>query len=151
MGLAYSFRCLVHYWHGRKHGSMHTDMVLEKELKVLHPDWQGVGRDSESLAWLKHLRPLSPPAMPHFLKQYQTHSNKASPPNSTSLYESTKPFLFTIPHHPAQKFLSRHIPKGKEDQHWPPRHAQVFMFAFLAWNKTAQVSLNQISKMFPQE
>jgi hypothetical protein len=36
--LAYSFRGSVHYHHGRKHGSMQADMVLEKELRVLHLD-----------------------------------------------------------------------------------------------------------------
>ena len=32
MGLAYSFRGLVHYhfYYGRKHGSMQADMLLEK-------------------------------------------------------------------------------------------------------------------------
>ena len=28
------FRGLVHYHHGRKHGSMQADTVLEKELRV---------------------------------------------------------------------------------------------------------------------
>ena len=32
------FRGLVHYHHGRKHGSVQADMVLEKELRVLHLD-----------------------------------------------------------------------------------------------------------------
>ena len=32
LGLAYSFRGLVHYYHGRKHGNVQADMVLEKEL-----------------------------------------------------------------------------------------------------------------------
>jgi hypothetical protein len=36
LGLAYSFRGLVHY----RHGSMQADMVLEKELRVLHLDLQ---------------------------------------------------------------------------------------------------------------
>jgi hypothetical protein len=35
LGLAYRFRGLVHYHHGRKHGSLQTDMALE-ELRVLH-------------------------------------------------------------------------------------------------------------------
>jgi hypothetical protein len=30
IGLAYSFRGLVHYHHDRKHGSMQADMVLER-------------------------------------------------------------------------------------------------------------------------
>jgi hypothetical protein len=29
LGLAYNFRVLVHYHHGRKHGRMQADMVLE--------------------------------------------------------------------------------------------------------------------------
>ena len=36
LGLAYSFRGLVHYHHGGKHGCMQADMVLEKELRILH-------------------------------------------------------------------------------------------------------------------
>ena len=39
LGLAYSFRGLVHY----HHGSMQADMVLEKELRVLHLDLQAAG------------------------------------------------------------------------------------------------------------
>jgi hypothetical protein len=35
VGLAYSFRGSVHYHHGRKHGSLQADMVLE-ELRALH-------------------------------------------------------------------------------------------------------------------
>ena len=38
--LAYSLRGLVHNHHGRKHSSMRADMVLEKELRVLHLDPQ---------------------------------------------------------------------------------------------------------------
>ena len=38
LGLAYISRDLVHYHYGRKHGSLQADMVLEKELKVLHLD-----------------------------------------------------------------------------------------------------------------
>ena len=44
MRLAYRFRDLVHYLHGRKHDCMQADMVLEKELKVLlHIDPQAAG------------------------------------------------------------------------------------------------------------
>ena len=35
MGLAYRFRGLI-YYHGGKHGSLQADMVLEKELRILH-------------------------------------------------------------------------------------------------------------------
>jgi hypothetical protein len=30
LGLSYSFRGSVHYHHGRKHGSVQADMVMEK-------------------------------------------------------------------------------------------------------------------------
>jgi hypothetical protein len=43
MGLPYSFRGLVHYHHGEKHGSMGADMVLERELRFLHLDLQAAG------------------------------------------------------------------------------------------------------------
>jgi hypothetical protein len=36
LGLAYNLRDLVHYHCDWKHGSMQADMVLEKELRVLH-------------------------------------------------------------------------------------------------------------------
>ena len=38
IGTGFQFRDLVHYHHGGKHGSMQADMVLEKELRVLHLD-----------------------------------------------------------------------------------------------------------------
>jgi hypothetical protein len=41
LGLAYKFRGSVHYHQGNqggKHGSIQADMVLEKELRVLHLD-----------------------------------------------------------------------------------------------------------------
>jgi hypothetical protein len=37
LGLAYSFRGSVHYHHGRKHGNLQADMVLE-ELRALYID-----------------------------------------------------------------------------------------------------------------
>ena len=38
-GLYYQ-RFIVHYHYGRKHGSVQADMVIEKELTVLHFDPQ---------------------------------------------------------------------------------------------------------------
>jgi hypothetical protein len=38
--MPYSFRGLVHYHHGRKNGNIQADMLMEKELRVLHPDQQ---------------------------------------------------------------------------------------------------------------
>ena len=42
--LAYSFRGLVYYHHGRKHGSMQADRVLERYLSILYLDQQATGR-----------------------------------------------------------------------------------------------------------
>jgi hypothetical protein len=47
LGLAYTFRGLVCY-HGGKHDSMQADMVLERELRVLHQDPQAAGRESDT-------------------------------------------------------------------------------------------------------
>jgi hypothetical protein len=38
LGLAHSFRGLVHYCHGKKPVSVQADMVLEKKLRVLYLD-----------------------------------------------------------------------------------------------------------------
>ena len=46
--LAYSFRGSVYYHHGRKHGSMQADMVLEKELRVLHLDLKAARKKTHS-------------------------------------------------------------------------------------------------------
>ena len=49
-GLAYSFRGLVHEHHGREYGRMQKDLVLEKELAVLYPDWQVAEREGAGIA-----------------------------------------------------------------------------------------------------
>jgi hypothetical protein len=58
--LAYSYRNLVHYYHGQKHDSVQTDQLLE-ELSMPH------------CVQFKHVRPQSPPL------QGQASSNKATP------------------------------------------------------------------------
>ena len=62
LGLADSFRGLVYYHHGRKHGDTQAGMVLEKQLRVLHPDPQAAGREKDTgPSWLKPtLSNLSP-------------------------------------------------------------------------------------------
>lgn len=40
MRLAYSFRGLVYYHYGGKHGSIQADIVLKKDLRVLDLDQQ---------------------------------------------------------------------------------------------------------------
>ena len=49
LGMAYSYRDSVHC-NGRKHGSIQADMVLEKELRVLHLDSKAA-RKRLSSAW----------------------------------------------------------------------------------------------------
>lgn len=50
LGLAYRFRSLVHYCHGRKHGDMQADIKPEKELRVLHQNWKAEGSQTLGLA-----------------------------------------------------------------------------------------------------
>jgi hypothetical protein len=46
LGLAYSFRDLVHYYHhGGKHGSMQANMVLKKEPRSIHHNPEAAGRE----------------------------------------------------------------------------------------------------------
>ena len=40
VGAGLQFRDLVLYHHGRENVCLQADMVLEKELRVLHPDQQ---------------------------------------------------------------------------------------------------------------
>jgi hypothetical protein len=52
--LAYLFRGLVHYHHGKKYGNLpagmdkQADMLLEKEMRVVHLDLPAVGRELAS-------------------------------------------------------------------------------------------------------
>jgi len=63
-GLAYSFRDLVHYHHGGEHASIPADMVLEKELRVLHLDPKAVERDWTP-CWVKLELRRSQSPLPH--------------------------------------------------------------------------------------
>ena len=44
-GLVYSFKGLVHYHQYTEHGVMQADMVLGKELRVLHLDLKATGSE----------------------------------------------------------------------------------------------------------
>jgi hypothetical protein len=46
--LVYSFRDLICCYHGREHGSIQVEKVLEKELRVLHLSLQTVGKKRDS-------------------------------------------------------------------------------------------------------
>jgi hypothetical protein len=89
------FRGSVHYHHGRKHGSIQVDMVLEKELRVLHLDKTAArrGLPSRQLGGGSQSLPHSdtlPPTRPHLLQQGHTSFNKAT----TS---PTRPHLLRVP------------------------------------------------------
>jgi hypothetical protein len=60
---AHSFRGSVHYHHGGKHGNVQADMVMKKELRILHLDPQAAeGDEVPHWAELKYRRPQSPPS-----------------------------------------------------------------------------------------
>ena len=77
MGLAYRFRCLVHYHHGGKHDGEQADVVQEK-LRVLQLDPRQQ-EDSMTLGLTWALKPQSPPSVTHLLQQGHSHSNKTTP------------------------------------------------------------------------
>ena len=81
MGLLYSFRGSVHDRRGGKHGYKQADMVLEKELKVLHLDPQK-GTVCHTWHSLSIGDLQAHPTVIHFPQPGHTHSNKAIPPNS---------------------------------------------------------------------
>jgi hypothetical protein len=60
IGADLPFSGLVHCQHDGKYGSMQADPVLERYLKVLHPDRQAAGRERERerlWAQFKHIKP----------------------------------------------------------------------------------------------
>ena len=77
LGLANRFRGSVHYCQGRKHGSVHIDTVLKKELRVLYLILKTTRR--LPLAKLEHIYETSKP-----VPTEHTPSNKATSPNSTT-------------------------------------------------------------------
>jgi hypothetical protein len=60
--LAYTFRGFIHYHHGEKPGVRQADMMLEKELRVLHLDLQAAGSNNDIL----------PPTKPRLLQRFHT-------------------------------------------------------------------------------
>jgi hypothetical protein len=76
LGLAYSFRDLVYYHHGGKHGGRQADMVLEEEQRILYHNLAGSREKTETLS----------PAftLTHFLQQGHAYSSKAIPVNSAN-------------------------------------------------------------------
>ena len=70
LGLAYSFRGLVHYHHGGNHGGKYADTVSEKELRVQRLDLQAGNKDCVTT------KPASsdtcPPINPNLLQKGHT-------------------------------------------------------------------------------
>ena len=66
---------------------MQADMVLEKQLRILHLDPQAAGDCVPHWAWFEH-KETSKPALTvtYFLKQGHTWSKKAIPPNIATFY-----------------------------------------------------------------
>lgn len=59
-----------------------TDMVLEKEPRVLHLDQQSAGKENHR-ARLRHVKPKSPSLVAHFFLQSHTYSSKDITANAT--------------------------------------------------------------------
>jgi hypothetical protein len=72
IGAGFEFRGFVHFYHGRKHGYIQTDIVLERQLRVPYPDQQAAGRESNTEPGLCILNFKANP-------QRHTSSNKATP------------------------------------------------------------------------
>jgi hypothetical protein len=52
IGVGIQFIYLFHFHRGKKHGNTQADMVLEKELRVLHLNQKGTGRESDTRSGL---------------------------------------------------------------------------------------------------
>jgi hypothetical protein len=80
LGLAWSFRGLVHYHYGGKHSSTKADVVWRRnwEFNI----WTG---QQQEVNWFEHLR-LQSPLVTHFLQQNHTYPNKAILLNSATLW-----------------------------------------------------------------
>ena len=77
--LAYSFRGSVHYHHGREHGTMQAEVVLE--LRVLH--LAGIRKSADSLRGILSRRNLR--ARPHSdALPPKPYFNKVTPLNSAT-------------------------------------------------------------------
>jgi hypothetical protein len=92
-GLYDVMRSSIHYQQSRKHGSIQTDMVLEKDVRVRHLDLLQPEEDWLSPRQLGRVsKPI--PTVTDFLQQGHTYSQKATHPNSTTPYA---PSIFKPP------------------------------------------------------
>jgi hypothetical protein len=98
LGLAYRFRGSVHYHHGRKHGSIQADVVLE-ESRVLYFESKAA---RNRLAARKRISFTLGGGWSRPFSQGRTSSNKATP-------TPTKPHLLIVPLSMGQAYSNHYI------------------------------------------
>jgi hypothetical protein len=111
LGLAYSFRDSVDYHYSREHGRLKTGMMLEKKLRVLHPDPQ----EARMRLTFHSGRASKPnPTVMDFLQQGHTSSNNATPPPTMPHFlqkatpPPTRPHLLTVTLPMGQSYSNHH-------------------------------------------
>ena len=90
--MANNFRGLICY----RHGNMQANMVLEKELKVLHVDLQATGVCLTRLGLSIHETSKNVSTVTYFFQQGHTYSNNSMPPNSATPYGQDFKHMGTI-------------------------------------------------------
>ena len=86
--LACSFRGLVYYHHGGKYSSMQVEMVVKKELRVLHLDcWKEKGTVFHTGQGLSIGDLKAHPNIATILLTRSGYAKKAIPPNGATPYE----------------------------------------------------------------
>jgi len=80
-----------------EHGGMQVDVMLERELRALHPGLQAAGRESDTGPGLSIWNLKAHP-------QWHTSSNKATPPNSAThslwVYGAGRAYFYSNHHIP---------------------------------------------------
>ena len=99
--LPYRFRGLVHYYHSRKNSSIQADMVLEKELRVLHLYLKATSRDWPSQPAMREVS-FSLGGACTLEDTFKAHHHTA-----TIL---TSPHPLTVPLPMGQAYSNHHIP-----------------------------------------
>ena len=95
MGLAYSFRGSIHYRHGGNIGSIQVvDMVLEKELRVLHDNMKAARRRLSSVGFqeetgILHWVELKP-------RRHQSPRSHLHTPSYKETPTPTRPHLLVV-------------------------------------------------------
>lgn len=102
-----------------------TSLLFSTLIHHHHDGQYGAGREAENstsesagsrkrvpLGWLGLLKPQSLPSVTHFLHESHTYFNKATPPNSTTPYETMGDiFIQTTPFPGPHKLVGYHNAK----------------------------------------